>query len=101
MSSGLRIFGDRVYCYVLTYNPDIPAPHEEMSYRVYDFNGNLLGATVVDRRNVLVYPRNAMFINSDGELYIMCCMQDGVYITKPHLRTEYVSHLDVIIDAGY
>ncbi len=101
MSSGLRIFGDRVYCYVLTYNPDIPAPHEEMSYRVYDFNGNLLGATVVDRRNVLTYPRNAMFINSDGELYIMCCMQDGVYITKPHLRTEYVSHLDVIIDAGY
>lgn len=101
LSSGLRVFGDRVYCYVLTYNPDIPAPHEEMSYRIYDFNGDLLGATAVDRRNVLVYPRNAMFINSDGELYIMCCMQDGVYITKPHLRMEYVSHLDVIIDAGY
>lgn len=101
MSSGLRIYRNRVYCYAYTYNPDIPAPRAEMSYRIYDFNGELLGATVVDRRNVLVYPRNAMFINSDGELYIMCCMQDGLYITKPHLRMEYVSHLDVIIDAGY
>ncbi len=101
MQAGLRIYGNRVYCYVLTYNPEIPVPRDEISYRVYDFNGDLLGATVVDRRNVLVYPRNAMFIDSDGELYIMCCMQDGVYITKPHLRMEYTSHLDAIIDAGY
>ncbi|MBO4562684.1 MAG: hypothetical protein J5772_03645 [Clostridia bacterium] len=95
-----RLMGDRAYVYVIEYVPGTYDPVVwEMSYRVYYSDGSLAGSTLVDYRNVVGYPNCDMFINSEGELYIMCCMQDGVYITKPHLRTEYVSHLDEIIEA--
>ncbi|MBQ1818035.1 MAG: hypothetical protein II124_05305 [Clostridia bacterium] len=96
-----RLMGDRAYVYVIEYVPGTYDPVVwEQSYRVYYSDGSLAGSTLVDCRSVVGYPGCDMFINSEGDLYIMCCMQDGVYITKPHLRTEYVSHLDAIIDAN-
>ena len=90
---GRQIYGDRVYCFVFEYDPNIPAPHEEMSFRIYRSDGELLGETLVDCREALDYPDSPMFITSDGTLYVMCLMQDGVYITRPNLRLEYTSHL--------
>lgn len=96
-----RLIGDRAYVFVIEYVPGTYDPVVwEQSYRVYYSDGSLAGSTLVDCRSVVGYPRCDMLINSDGDLYIMCCMQDGVYITKPHLRMEYVSHLDAIIDAN-
>ena len=78
-----RILGDRIYCTVFDRTDGL-----EISYRVYNSAGELLGATVVDPRNVRAYPDSAMFVSEEGEVYVMCCMNDGVYITKPHLRTS-------------
>ena len=91
----IRIIDDRVYCWVREL--DIGG----YSYRVYTAEGELLGATSLDVENVLGYADSPMFITPEGNVYLMCCMKDGVYITEPHLRTEQTLHLDVIIDAGY
>ena len=82
---------DRV---IVTVKEYIEGRSYEVSYRAYDLNGELIGATVVDRRNVLCFPcGRPLFLDSDGTLYVMCLMQDGVYITRPNLRLEYTSHL--------
>lgn len=90
----IMIIDDRVYCWVREL--DIGG----YSYRVYTAEGELLGATSLDVENALGVADSPMFITPEGNVYLMCCMKDGVYITKPHLRTEYVSHLDAIIDAN-
>ncbi|MBO4848628.1 MAG: hypothetical protein J5586_05700 [Clostridia bacterium] len=88
-----RIIGDRVYCKVFEFDPASTAIQTETSYRVYGADGDLIGMTVVDRDSVFALPGSEMFITSDGTLYVMCLMQDGVYITRPNLRLEYTSHL--------
>ena len=86
------------FIYLSVYGYD-PKPNEEgmydseFSYRVYDYDGNLVGCTYLDPRYAFSKPRNPMYIASDGTLYVMSCMNDGVYITKPNLRMEYASHL--------
>ena len=96
-----RLMSDRAYVYVIEYVPGtFDPPIWEMSYRVYYSDGRLAGSTLVDCRNVVGYPNVPVYIANDGTLYVMCCMKDGVYITKPHLRTEYVSHLEELNNAG-
>ncbi|MBR3382234.1 MAG: hypothetical protein IKG85_04270 [Clostridia bacterium] len=72
-----RIVNGRIFC--IGYGA-------EVSYRVYDLNGELLGATAVEGSSALYYPISSMFVSSEGELCVMTCMKDGVYITMPHLR---------------
>ena len=80
---------DRIYLEVLGYDPDADTESiREVSYRVYDFSGKLLGATAVDRRELFTLSGSKMYVSPEGELYVMCCMKDGVYVTKPHLRAE-------------
>ncbi|MCR5807967.1 MAG: hypothetical protein K6G56_00240 [Clostridiales bacterium] len=86
---------------ICEYRNGVPKPESEYSYRVYNYEGELIGATVVDlRNNRESYPHGSMFVDSDGTLYVMSNMQDGVYITKPNLRTEYVSHLGESAESG-
>lgn len=83
-----------VYTKVIVYDPTIPESGSEMCFRVYDYEGDLIGLTAVDCRNARVpYPDCPLFVDPDGTLYVMCWMQDGVYITKPNLRLTYTSNL--------
>lgn len=68
---------DRIYCIGFG---------DQASYRVYGLNGELLGASTVAGSDSIYYPVSPMFVSPDGELYVMTCTNDGVYITKPHLR---------------
>ncbi len=101
LPNGLRVGKSRVYLMICEYRNGVPKPESEYSYRVYNYEGELIGATVVDlRNNRESYPHGSMFVDSDGTLYVMSNMQDGVYITKPNLRTEYVSHLGESAESG-
>ncbi|MCR5808622.1 MAG: hypothetical protein K6G56_03575 [Clostridiales bacterium] len=86
---------NEAYVYLTVYGPNF-----KYSYCVYDYDGELIGGTSVDPSEAVFYPQNPMYIAADGTLYVMCWMQDGVYITKPNLRTEYVSHLGESAESG-
>lgn len=89
-----------VYLAVMGTEPGDNSGRFDYCYQVYDFDGNLVGSTYADPRSALFYPGNPMFIGDDDTLYVMCWMQDGVYITKPNLRMEYVPHLDETIETN-
>ena len=55
---------------------------------IYNREGELIGMTCVDADLVRFLPANPVYIDENGELYFMAALEDGVYITKPHLRTE-------------
>lgn len=72
-----RILNDRIYC--IGYGA-------EVTYRIYDLDGEFLGESSVSASNSFYYPISSMFVSSNGELYVMTCMNESVFITKPHFR---------------
>ncbi len=72
--------------YVIGFKAGEKAGSFDYAYLAYDRDGNLTGSTFVDPKSMRSCPDNPIYTAGDGTLYVMCWTQDGVYVTKPHLR---------------
>lgn len=81
-----RIIGDRAYCRGYEFAEAAEKTDVGTSYRVYDPEGRLIGATAVKASETLTLDGSEMYVSQDGTVYIMACLKDGVYITRPNLR---------------
>ena len=90
-----RIIDNRLYCRGYEFNSQVQYIETETSYRVYDTEGALLGATVAHADETLTIDSAQMYVSPDGAVYIMVCMKDGLYVTRPNLRLEYTSCLPI------
>lgn len=63
------------------------------SFTVFDSYGRVIGCSYYDTENAKYYPKESMFVSPEGEMYLMLCEEEGVYVTKPNLRRRYVDRL--------
>lgn len=63
------------------------------SYAVLDRDGRLIGCSYLPADKVLNNVESPIYISTSGELYVMAVSTDGVTITKPNLRRQYVDRL--------
>ncbi|MBO4563704.1 MAG: hypothetical protein J5772_08880 [Clostridia bacterium] len=63
------------------------------SFAIFDSYGRVIGCSYYDTENAKYYPEESVFVSPEGEMYLMLCEEEGVYITKPNLRRRYVDRL--------
>lgn len=63
------------------------------SYAVLDRDGRLIGASYLPASKVLNNVESPLYVSSAGELYVMAVSKDGVTVTKPNLRRQFVDGL--------
>ncbi|MBO4562726.1 MAG: hypothetical protein J5772_03855 [Clostridia bacterium] len=86
---------------VYEFVPFVPIIETEYTIRKYDFEGDLIGCTVIDYRNAFSIPQTAAFISDNDTIYTMLCREEGVYITRPNLQKQYDSHIQDLEDFAY
>ncbi len=96
----LRYADDSIFLGVNEFVPYIPVIESEYTVRKYNADGVFEGSTVIDMIPAVSIPRDCVYINDLGEVYVMQCREDGVFITKPHLRAECYSHMDELSEIG-
>ena len=96
----LQFAGRNIYLGVNEFVPYIPVIESEYTVRKYDTDGDLEGITVIDTIPAVSLPRDCVYFNNLGEVFVMQCRYDGVYISKPHFRTEYYSHMEELSKIG-
>ncbi|MCR5335814.1 MAG: hypothetical protein K6E42_04595 [Synergistes sp.] len=78
---------------VYEFVPYLPVIESELTVREYGMDGSLIGCTVFDYREAFSIPNKEIcFFNN--EIYALQCREEGVYVTKPNMRTAYESHMD-------
>ncbi|MBO4849001.1 MAG: hypothetical protein J5586_07615 [Clostridia bacterium] len=84
---------------VYEFVPELPVIETEYTVRRYDMDGRLLGCTVINNINAYSIPDTVVCVDpSTGNIYTMLCREEGVYITKPNFRMDYLSHMEELTE---
>ncbi|GEM_PF-2363449 len=82
------------------YVPEVPVIMFEKTIRVFNGNGELVGCIVAED-DVYAYPEDEIYVSDDGSIYMMQCLNEGIYITRPNLCASYDSNMDAIAKEAY
>ncbi|MCR5610363.1 MAG: hypothetical protein K6F68_00815 [Clostridiales bacterium] len=93
MASFKRLTDSFLYAGVYDFVPDVPVISFEYTLRKFDLSGNLVGMTRIDVGEFFFTDCDFDYISNDGEVYVLHCLSDGVYVTKPNLRTTFSSRM--------
>lgn len=91
---------DLIVIIAYEYVPGVSVIMFEKTVRVFNSKGELVGCTVAED-DVYAYPEDEIYISDDGSVYMMQCLNKGVFITKPNLRASYDSDMDAITEEAY
>lgn len=83
---------ERIVIIAYEYVPNVSVIMFEKTVRVFNSNGELVGVTVAED-DVYACPDDEVYISEDGSIYMMHCLNEGVFITKPNLRVSYDSNM--------
>lgn len=83
---------DSIIIGVYEFVPYLPVIESELTVREYGMDGSLIGCTVFDYREAFSIPNREVCFY-DGDIYALMCRENGVYVTKPNMRTTYESHM--------
>lgn len=85
----------RIVLGIYEFVPDVPVLKFERTIRFYNTEGEFVGCTLIEENEAFAYPSDDVYESSDGSIYVMHCMDDGIYITRPYLRMEYDSEMEL------